>query len=395
MTLPLSRFAYIQMKSSAIIACTAAWLGLAGLPANAQPSSEGKTATEWYSGKRLRDSLAQPGNCLWQNTPLRTALESFARARHVAVMIDRRVDPSQLVNLTLTNSTGDDILEQVARSRDLGFCFFGPVAYFGPLSTTRRLRTVGELRREEIRGLRPGIARKFLASKRSGWSDLATPRDLLSELAAENRFEISGIERMPHDLWAASDLPPLAVSDRLTLILAQFDLTFDVAADGSSIALVPMPETPVLVRNHPGGRHPESLVSQWSKRAPDCRFKVVGGRVYVQGRLEDHELIAASQRPTARKAPQTRPLELDRMRFKTNVPNQPLDKVLTQFAAQLELELRLDRGAFESAGVSPEQTISFSVTDATFDQLMDAIVGPAGCTWRREGKLLEVRPAEK
>ena len=413
MTLPPSQFAYIQMKLIAIIVCAAAFCGLVGLPAHAQPSSDGETEIEWYSGKRLRDSLAQPGNCLWQDTPLRMALESFSSARHVAVILDRRVDPGQLVNLTLTDLSGEEILEQVSQSREVGFCFLGPVAYFGPFSTTRRLRTVAELRREEIRGLQSGVAgkppkskrsdrstlsgitKKLLESERFGWSDLATPRDLLSELAAENQFEILGIERIPHDLWAACNLPPLPLSDRLTLILAQFDLTFNVTADGSSIGLVAMPETPVLVRDYPGGRHPESLVSEWFQRSPDCRFKVVNGRVYVQGRLEDHELITEPPRPTAAKPRETGPLDLDKMRFKTKVPSQPFDKVLGQIAAQLQLELRLDRKAFESAGVSPEQRISFSVTDATFDQLMDAIVGPAGCTWHREGNLLEVHPAKQ
>ncbi len=383
------------MRSIGIIVSAAAVCCLAVIPAIAQPPSVGRTEGEWYSGKSLRDSLAQPGNCIWQNTPLRTALESFSRARHVAVIMDRRVDPSQPVNLKLTNATGEEIIEQLSQSRDLGFCFLGPVAYFGPHSTTRRLRTVAELRRDEIRGLQAGIAARFLKSKRSGWGDLATPQELLSELAAEGQFEISGIQHIPHDLWAACDLPPLAVSDRLTLILAQFGLTFNVTVDGSSITLVPMPETPVIVRNYPGGRHPESLAKEWAKRAPNCRFKVLNGRVYVQGRLEDHELITQPTRPERKKTGPAKPLDLDKMRFSTNVPNQPLDKVLTQFAAQLRLELRLDRQAFESAGVSPQQRVSFSVTDATFDQLMDAIVAPAGCTWRRKGALLEVRPAQK
>ena len=395
---PVTFFHALQMKSIAGIVCTVSLcclVGLAGSPVCAQWSSPGESQTEWNSGKRLQDELARPGNCLWQDAPLRTALGSFSRARRVALIIDRRVDPGQLVNLKLTNATGEQVLARVAEERDLGFCLFGPVAYFGPRSTTDRIRTVGELRREELRGLRSDVAKKFLASKPAAWGDLATPRDLLSELGAENRFEISGLERIPHDLWAAADLPALTVSDRLTLILAQFDLTFNVAHDGSSVTLVPMPEHPVVVRDYPGGLQPDELAGKWSQLVPDCRFKVVNGRVYVQGRLEGHERIGVTLRPPQRKTLDSPPPDLDRMRFKTNAPNQPLEKVLTQFASQLKLELKLDRAAFESAGVSLDQLVSFSVEDATFDQLMDAVVGPAGCTWRREGNLLEVRPAQK
>ena len=47
---------------------------------------------------------------------------------------------------------------------------------------------------------------------------------------------------MPHDLWAAADLPPISLVDRLTLIAIQFDLTFKVAEHGKRLELVPVPE---------------------------------------------------------------------------------------------------------------------------------------------------------
>jgi len=397
-TLTSSQSTQDRMKSNAGIICAVSLsclVGLAGFPVCAPAPAPGESPTEWNSGMRLRDELARPGNCLWQDAPLRTALASFSRARKVALIIDRRVDPGQFVSLKFTNATGAEVLARVAADRELGFCFFGPVAYFAPRSTTDRIRTVGELRREELRGLGAGVAKKYLASKRAAWDDFATPRDLLSELGEENRFEIVGLDQIPHDLWAAADLPALSVCDRLTLILTQFDLTFNTARDGSSVTLVPMPEHPLLVRDYPGGRQPDELVAKWSQLLPDSRFKVVHGRIYVQGRLEDHERIGASRRPPQPKTPDSPPPDLDRTRFKTNASNQPLKKVLAQFASQLKLQLKLDRPAFESAGVSLDQLISFNVEDATFDQLMDAILRPVGCTWRREGNVLEVRPARK
>ena len=59
------------------------------------------------------------------------------------------------------------------------------------------------------------------------------PADLLAQLGRLGDVEIIGIERVPHDLWAAADLPPLSLVDRLTLIAVQFDLTFKVAAGGA------------------------------------------------------------------------------------------------------------------------------------------------------------------
>ena len=396
--LTISQSTQSKMRSIASIVCRVSLYclaGLAGLPVWAQWSSPGESQIDWNSGKRLRDELARTGNCLWQDAPLRTALGSFSRARRVALIIDRRVDPGQCVNLNLTGASGEQVLALVAEQRNLGFCLFGPVGYFGPRSTTDRIRTVGELRREEIRGLGSEVAKRFLTPKRAGWGDLATPIDLLSELGVENQFEILGLERIPHDLWAAADLPALSVSDRLTLILAQFDLTFSMVDDGSSVTLVPMPKDPLVVKDYPGGRAPDELAGKLSHLVPNCRFKVANGRIYAQGRLEDHDRIGISLRPPQQKTPDPGAPDLDRMILSTSASNQPLEKVLTQFASQLKLELQLDREAFESAGVSLDQLVSFSVKDATFDQLMDAIVRPAGCTWRREGKVLDVRPAGK
>jgi hypothetical protein len=400
-TLPTSQTTQPKMNPFPKIVCTVSLcgliclIGLTGLPASAQWSPADESKTRWNSGKRLQDELARSGNCLWQDTPLRTALESFSGARKVALVIDRRVDPGQLLDLQLTGATGAYLLARVAQERDLGFCLFGPVVYFGPHSATDRIRTVAQLNREELRGLPSDVVKKFQTSKPAAWGDLAMPRELLSELGVRNGFEILGLDHIPHDLWAAADLPPLSVSDRLTLILMQFDLTFNVAQDGSSITLVPVAERPVVVRNYPGGRQPDEVVKRWSQLVPESRFKIVKGRVYVQGRLEDHEQISESLRPSSRKAADTPPPGLEQMRFTTATSNQPLEKVLTHFSAQLQLQLVLDRTAFESAGVSLDQLVSFSVKDATFEQLMNAVVEPAGCSWRRERNVLEVRPARK
>ena len=39
-----------------------------------------------------------------------------------------------------------------------------------------------------------------------------------------------------------ADLPPLPLVDRLTLILGQFNLTFQISSDGRTVTLVSMPE---------------------------------------------------------------------------------------------------------------------------------------------------------
>ena len=53
----------------------------------------------------------------------------------------------------------------------------------------------------------------------------------LAQLGQRSGVEITGLEQVPHDLWAAADLPPISLVARLTLIAVQFDLTFKVAGE--------------------------------------------------------------------------------------------------------------------------------------------------------------------
>ena len=81
------------------------------------------------------------------------------------------------------------------------------------------------------------VSRPLLQPKPLAWPDFATPRDILTDLARQNGLTLEGLDRVPHDLWAAADLPPLSLVERLTLVANQFDLTFALSADGRTVTL--------------------------------------------------------------------------------------------------------------------------------------------------------------
>ena len=103
----------------------------------------------------------------------------------------------------------------------------------------------------------------------------------------ECHIEIQGTDRIPHDLWAAGDLPPLNLTDRLTLVAAQFDLTFAIDPTGESVSLVEMPATVEISRSYPfhlsivGGRQCDcrKLVESAARGAHSIqRWKAAGSR---------------------------------------------------------------------------------------------------------------------
>ncbi len=368
------------------------WLAVlaALLAASADPDRR-TLAAEWRTGSRFDRQMQQVVGVRWAGAPLRGALKSLCGAQRVAHLLDRRVDPGQPLELVVRDVPLGRVLEQIAEDRGLGVSLLGPVVFFGPPDAAARLRTLAAVRTEEARRLPAAAARKFLLPERLAWDDFAMPRELVENLAREGELRVVGLERLPHDLWAAADLPPLSLVDRLTLIAVQFDLTFAIAPDGDAIALVPLPPDLGLVRSYPGGSRPQQVADEFASRAPGARIKVVGEKVYVKALLEDHERLSGSKRPAP---PTQRPrpapggeTRIERLRL----ADVPVGAVLERVCRDLNLQLAVDGASLEAAGASLAQRVSVHVEDVTVDELLEAIVRDTPLRVQRQGRTVEVR----
>jgi len=359
------------------------------------PTRGSEGGTDWLTGAPLRQRLAAPVGVDWSGARLRPSLMGLARAQQVAVYLDRRIDPDQRLDAALRDVPLEEVFRQVAESRAMGVTQLGPVVYFGPQEFTSRLRTLAALRLAEVRQLPHEAGRKFVRSERLQWPELAEPREILSELGRQNGLRIEGLEpQVPHDLWPAVDLPPLSLIDRLTLILGQFDRTFRFASEGTAIAVVGIPENVTLVRPYPAGRQAEETIRQWTALAPTSRIRRLGNQIVVEGLLEDHERIAAPERPQPRAASKSPAPGEDSKRFTVRQARGPWEAILRQLGERLGLTVKIDRQRLERAGIALDQQVAFSVEDATLDQLLEAVLRPAGCTFERRGNVVEVTPAK-
>ncbi len=209
--------------------------------------------TLWATGTALEKALSQHIDVWWSEDPLRQALGNLSRAQRVAILIDRRVDPGQKLELKLTDVPVESALRKVADSCGLRTARLGAVVYLGPPAAAERLRPLAAAAENAVRRLPSASQRRFLQLKSLTWDDCATPKGLLAELGRENGVTITGLEQVPHDLWAAADLPPLSLVDRLVLITMQFDLGLKIAADGTQVELASLPENlqvPAESREH-------------------------------------------------------------------------------------------------------------------------------------------------
>jgi len=322
--------------------------------------ADAQDRVNWATGAAFQQQLAEPGDILWAGNPLRQAIESLSRARKVAILIDRRVDPSQKLDISLNGVPLESALQTIAQRRGLGVSRLGSVLYLGPPSAAEHLGAIAATLEKDIRHLPLAVKRKYHQTKAFAWEDLAAPRDLLAQLAREAGLEIAGLERVPHDLWAAADLPPMPLTDRLALIAVQFDLAFKVADRGQRIELVPL--------------------SREMQRRPSSDRGVAGSR------------SAPKPAVTAKAEP---PASLDQTRIdKIVVQEKPLGPVLKQLADRLGLELKIDQQAIAAAGISLDQRVSVHIENATVDELIGQLLKSTRLTFHRRGRVVEIVPAE-
>jgi hypothetical protein len=354
------------------------------------PALAGGVAGEYLSGRELATKLAEPVTVAWTGAPLKRAIADLSRTHTIGLFLDRRVDPDRLVTLSVKNTPLVEVCDKLAASAGVGFCQLDALGYFGPAGTCETLPTVAALRDDEVARL-PTAARAAWSHRAVwSWPDFSTPRELVEQLAQAAHAKIENLDHVPHDLWAANQLPPLTVAQRLTLIAAGFDLTFELEDGGSRIRWVAWPERPVIERTYPAGAKAKELAAEWAALAPHSTFKVEGTKIVVRGPLEDQQRIAAGRKPAARPAP--KPKRPGTQVFTLKLADVPLTRLLHELEQQLDLHFEVDQAAVDRAKIDMQQNVSLKVEQATLDQLLEAALKPAGLTFTRQGTNVKVQP---
>ena len=352
----------------------------------------------WLTGDKLRAQLEQKVSIDWGGTKGRTFRQAIARlasSQRVAIVLDRRVNPDQKIELSLDDVTLDAALKLIAANKQLGVAQIGSAIYLGPKGTAEKLRTLAALRKDETLRLPSSVRSRLLQLRPMRWDDLATPRDLLAALAAESHVEIQGADRIPHDLWAAADVPPANFIDRLTLIAGQFDLTFHFADDGLSVQLVEMPESPTIEHSYPlrGGiaARGKEIEKKLTEALPSAKIEAAADKLVVRGRAEDQDYVETYL--SGRPAKQTTVTGEKKVYELTTV--MPVGRLIKTLGKKLDLEIRIDEEGIKAAGLSLTTEVNVNVKNATADELLKAVLTPAGLTFDRHGKAIEIRPAKK
>lgn len=342
---------------------------------------------DWKIGLDFRKALEQQVGLEWAENPIRDALRNLSRNQRVAIWLDRRVDPGMKLQFDAKGLPLAITLDQLCEKYRMGNSVVGPVVYIGPAATAEKLATVAAVRRQQV-GRHSATARAKWA-KATAWHipQLSEPRALFQELVREAGSTLQNPDAIPHDLWPEISLPPLTLADRMTMVLAGFDLTYEQSADGSTIRIVPMPEKIEYEQIYSWRDDNGSLAAQLRKKLPELKIEMLDGKVRVTGKYEYHELIDRMMSGETVKTAKVVPGDT---RYTMRVDDQPAGAVVKTVANRLGKELVFDRSLAEKLN----QNVKLDLKDATLDELLTKTLQPLELTYELKEASLVIVPAK-
>jgi hypothetical protein len=284
----------------------------------------------------------------WEQLPLGDAVKRLKAVSNVFVVVDRRVDPGERINLSVANASAGDIVAQLADAGALGHVSLQSLFYVGPPRTAERLSTLAALRRKDVAALANDQRRSLSERRGIVWPRLTEPRRLIVRLIENHGWRVERSERIPHDLWPAGELPKLALADQLTVLLAGFDRTYRLLPERQAIEIVPL---------------------DWDQ-------------------VEPSSTTAAGPAHSRPEPPKSGGKQV----FTLRVQDQPVGKILEELGRRLGWQLDVDEAAIRAAGRSLDRRVTFAVENASAEGLLEALLDPAGLRAERHGESVHVGP---
>lgn len=350
------------------------------------------------TGPKFQTELNQATSGTWENVELRALLNALGAQRRIAILLDRRIDPTAQLPVEIVDQPFREALQGIAHQVPAELCVPGNVVYVGPLAAVKNLRTLVELRTSELKSKATGIPesrRTELARPQSfEWPDLQTPSDILRQIADQYHLTVRNSELVPHDLWAAGNLPTATAAEALSIILIQFDLTFAWIDSGQAIELSPIRENPTVERRHRSkGRSAADVARLIAEQFPKLKATQDGSDVIVSAAVDDHEAIAALLNPAASKKPSPTPAAapLRQRKFTLTFKRVPVRTVMDELKKS-KVVFVYDETALTTAGISLDQTVNMELNNATADEFFKSLFDPLMLAFEIDNVTVKLTP---
>jgi hypothetical protein len=325
--------------------------------ADAQQRSGTGARTEQRERPRIRygSRVLKTATIHWQDVPLRDAVARIRRLFNEEVFVDRRIDPNTRITLDMTATGAGQAVTEIAAKHGWGPGRIGGMTYLGPTNAARTLGIVVNTRKADVAKLPPRERREFERELKLDWPRLTEPRELVAKAIESANWRVEDVELIPHDLWAAGQVSDLTLTERLTLLLIGFDLTFELQPSERTVRIVPL-----------GDLRPLAAAGKQKQDAPKETSSTTAPNV---------------EGPT-------------KQVYSLRVEDKPVGAVTRELARRLNWRVEFDEAAIRAAGGSLDTRVSFAVEEVGPDELLQAVLEPAGLTFRRDGERIIVTPRE-
>jgi hypothetical protein len=366
------------------------------LAAPAEAAVLNRPVPERVTGNLFRKALETKISASWRNVELRAILNRLANEQKTAVLLDRSLNPNQELDLDLTYQPLAEGFRRVAKSAGAEVSLLGNTVYIGPAKRAGLLRTLEHLRAKEPFAhedrLPAGRVLEFSRTRTVHWNDLDEPRQLLADLAGNAGLKVANPEVVPHDLWASATLPHATITEALSLILIQFDLTFAWNADATEIRLVPIPETVAVEKPYTpaGGPSKRATRAAWERflstaaknleqKLPNASIRVdaENHRVLISATLEQHEALAGADRPKAAGNPDDKTPPIRNRQFTLRIERVPASALIKKLE-ESGVKFEYDPVQLAAKKINLDDPISMDVKQADADEFFKALCEPLG-----------------
>lgn len=330
-------------------------------------SSFGQETPQWLSGKKLEQAASRsPIFVNWQQVPLHSQLHALSRNLHIAILLDRRVDPSQLVDRQDRDLTFEQFLWSLGEKQNLGVCQVTDLYYLGPEETALALPV-------EVQALTVLLAESNLPEKfkqglkekiKCNLTQPFEPANWLAQDAARAELPLLNLEEFPMDWWAPIDWPAMPRYQAYALLAAGFGLSLKVEEAGLRFVKLQLP--PELTRDYTLESSQKISLAELRKQHPKLKLEILKDELNASG---PSAAFASLERQLGTQSRSSRTGAGDR-RFTLTKTKAPRGSILATIAQQLGLKLKFP----DDARTALNERIEIDVQQVTLQELMEKVL---------------------
>ncbi len=330
---------------------------------------------------------------------IQAILQRISSERNVAILLDRRIDPSSIVNVEIDTPYLDEGIGRLSQQLNADTLVVADTLFVFPKGKTGSLRSYAHELQTQLEEICQSdrIRLGELVKRRAVyWDMLSTPQEIVAQICQSYTLKIENIDQLPHDLWGQGNISHPNCVEALLLVLVQFELSFEWV-DAATIKLVPLPETPKFEQFHRPKKSSVTEAIQVIQKNWDVELTQLGTRLKIVAPLETHEAIAemlGERKPRRSPNANAHATSLVDTPFSLKMQREPFLSLLKLLEKQ-GFEVHYDEAVLKDAGVDLMQKITLEVQQVKIHELLKQPCKEVNLQVRIDGNAIHLEPVKK